>query len=195
MSTKQNTTKLSELKKKIRDRERRFKNMTESGKRVAIAKDVIRSVLEDKTIKPQAGVYFESNSLDGTLNNMRYEEIDESSIEFRDVFLKKLHECTACAVGSMFVCSMLRDDNLTITEFRESFDNKHVLRRFFSSGQIYLIESAFERDNMHWCNEDWELEQDNIYAAIKFGERYTNDKKRLIAIMQNIIDNNGTFIP
>jgi hypothetical protein len=64
------------------------------------------------------------------------------------------------------------------------------LTSYFSPEQIGLIELAFERGD-GWYPADT-TDDDN---AVEFGERYQYNTNRMKAIMQNIINNNGTFVP
>jgi hypothetical protein len=185
-----NTNRFTNLKKKIRDRERRFKQMTPERKRVAIAKDVIRSIELDKIITPNSGIYFDNRYF-----NRIYYYDETSDFEIRDILLENTPECTACAIGSMFLCTVLRDDNLSVKEFNTTHEQnfRGIIRRFFDEAQLDLIECAFER-SPRYCTKLSNLD-DDVQKAVNFGKKYTKDRNRLIAIMKNIIRNNGTFIP
>jgi hypothetical protein len=206
MSTTSKIEKLLKFKKKIRDRERRFKKMPAHRKRVAIAKDVIRSINQDKIIIPESGTYLRKSSLNKFIDfddwDWDYEEMtsiqpEDKNKDVRDILLTTMPKCTACAIGSMFVCTVLRDDNLTLGEFHDKhdIDYRNKLLNFFDDMQLGLIESAFEQSNM---NRKWYRTDDFkglVDRAIDFGSMYSSDKKRMIAIMENIIAHNGEFVP
>lgn len=128
-----------------------FKNLSNKEKRVAIAKDVL-SQLDLKRIKAESGTYLVTED----------------------------DRCTCCALGSLVVASCsLKDKSI---HNMESFDDcKDHLKKYFSTMQLNLIESAFEYD--YDCGYDFSK------AA------QLSDKKRLKMIMKNIIKNNGKFIP
>jgi hypothetical protein len=181
---------LSNLKKKIRDRERRFKQMTPEKQRVAIAKDVIRSIGSEDTITPKPGTYLDNWNFD----EARFYYSDKYNMEIRDILLQDLPECSACAIGSMFVCAILRDDDLTLYKFREKHgeDYRVKLRKFFSQGQLDLIECAFETSyGYNRLGRTGKI----VSQAVKFGMKYDNDRERMLAIMKNIVTNKGEFIP
>jgi hypothetical protein len=100
---------------------------------------------------------------------------------------------------------------------------RHYLGDIFENEQLALIETAFEcsvfaphfdsdddEDDNEALAEEWG-ESDAAQAAIAFGNKFPkaeyrscdcgcgdnkeNDEPRLRAIMQNIIDNGGTFKP
>jgi hypothetical protein len=182
--------------RQVRDRERRFQNMNPSQKRVAVAKDVL-AMIEARRIRARAGTYL---SLQRRVKGVKPET------EVQEILLES-PTCTACAVGSIFVCTMLRNDNLTINEFtgdptidRGEMDRDALgsgdglydaVAWLFSKGQLALIEAAFEGGYVN-CYPDYG--SDTEARAEKFHDTYTSDEKRLAAIMQNIIDNKGTFV-
>lgn len=202
----------SKIRKQARDRERRFRQMTPEQKRVTIAKDVI-AALQSKKIKPQTSIYT-SLVANKAINTSEPEK------QLQDVLLS-LPTCSACAIGSMFVCTVIRHDQLKIDDLgvesyksdrwdagkqryvsttnrtnrlneREYLDQ--YLKKFFTFKQLTLIETAFERWNPAEGYED-ELKDTGRWKAFLFGKQYQNTKARMVAIMSNIITNNGVFVP
>lgn len=179
--------------------QRKFDTLTPAGQRVRIAKDVIDQ-LTKKKIKARTGVYL---SLGGevTLGSM-----GESSA--RDVLASV--RCEACALGSLFVSSVHIKNGLLASE---TFVNSSVydevadiingvvscdtsvmrerLEEYFDEQQLDLIESAFETSDMG----DGTIDSVLLDRAIQFGARYNDHTRRMKAIMQNVIDYRGTFVP
>lgn len=64
-----------------------------------------------------------------------------------------------------------------------------------------MIETAFEGDGGYFYETPYDEGGQHItrapatMAALEWPNKYPDVKKRLIAIMQNIIKNNGTFKP
>ena len=77
------------------------------------------------------------------------------------------------------------------------------LKNIFTEHELLLIECAFEKDTSFW-NDRYD-KYDEYYnetkapkvfqQAKKFGEQHKKPVDRLLAIMQNIVDNNGVFKP
>ena len=81
---------------------------------------------------------------------------------------------------------------------KDSLDEKEVfsngLNSLFSYSQLRLIEIAFERGLGAFKDYDYNLEPSTKRAA-QFGRKFKTEKSRLRAIMKNIVENKGTFIP
>lgn len=193
MKTKINDSELlKKLRKQIKDRERRFNAMPKNRQRVAIAKDVITS-LNTKEIVATQGSYLNSRQLWPDSKEFFSEEKENLDKQVRDVFIdKNPPKCTACAVGSLFVCAVKRHDAITIGEMN-TFDRGNLtdyLDKFFDQDQLHLMEDAFETyyDKTNRHNESYNEAED-------FGRKYKTAKERMIAIMENVIANDGEFIP
>lgn len=152
----------------IGDRNRRFNKMSPERKQVTIAKDTL-AVLKTKKVLAMKGVYLSHTSKDNG---------DK---------LPNNYNCNACALGSMFVGLTTRIKDLSVKNhsgFRNSFTAQ--LAPYFGQDQLSDIEKAFET-----TPQSYDTECD----AQVFGVKYHNDEDRLIGIMENIINNNGTFKP
>jgi hypothetical protein len=109
-------------------------------------------------------------------------------------------KCNVCALGAAVLSKARLFDNVPIDGEAASYggvisldydDCFNGLKDIFSESQLQLIEAAFEG----WDEGSWETNP-AIRRAVAFGEKYIDDdKKRMKAIMQNIIDNDGTFKP
>lgn len=64
----------------------------------------------------------------------------------------------------------------------------------FTELELSLIEVAFERTG--WLlTSSTVTNRDRLRQAIEFGQQFEDDSDRLLAIMQNIVDNDGVFRP
>lgn len=155
----------------------RFKKLTKAEKRVVIARDVIAQ-LDLKRLKARHNTYVD---LVGSPA-----EIQSDSVQVCDLTVGR--KCEVCALGAMFVTAVERADRLTVADTSHGWgygelegiggeDCYHYLSRFFSHGQLALIENAFEGFN------------ENAFAAVA-----RSPSARMRLVMQNIIDNGGKFV-
>lgn len=169
-----NKLQLSKELKRIGDRNRRFNAMTLERKRVTIAKDTLASLQAKKFIASHGVGYLHYSSTDNG---------DK---------LPNNYKCGACALGGMFVGLTTRIKELSIKE--QNGDRDRIiapLRSYFDREQLDAIEYAFEQGNISLRT----LNYSSAHRYSDFGKAYDNPDDRLIAIMQNIIDNKGTFTP
>lgn len=90
--------------------------------------------------------------------------------------------CEVCAVGSLFISFMEMTGNHLLRQPRLEARKTELfasLRNHFSHDQLDLIEEAF----MGW--DSWE----------EFKAEHTDDRSRMLLILQNIVDNDGEFVP
>lgn len=182
----------------IAQRERKFKAASPAQKRVMIAADVIAQI-KAKRFRPESltwvdpvrknGDYFDMGAAAGT------------AAPVRELFLEnKIPACACCALGALFMSCTLYNNKTTVGKFEdEMVDFKDIVRSgrfrngltsFFSRDQLRLIEIAFEGGDGAFTPGN-----DDDYNDAKDWVRSFDVKKRLIAIMENIIDNKGTFNP
>jgi len=176
----------------IKRKERAFKKMSRAEKRVAVARDVILAIRAEQIV-PATMVYLDAEKMSRT------PELPD--LQVREALAGV--ECTACAIGSVFVACTNRADDLTMREFgvasqfhSESRPDqmRKYLSEWFSYKQLALIESAFERSAFNaQVGPNPSLRA--YRAAVNFGDEFTNSKDRMIGIMKNIIKNEGTFKP
>ena len=193
---------MSTIKKKTKTK----KKLTKTQMRVAVAKDVIAQLKSRKLIA-QAGTYCD-------LGTSIFPEDKDRQVN--EVLKDKT--CTVCALGGIFVAQVNRFNDLKVCEvpnLRARFDNgscgettlyddqiRDYIRKVFTPTQMSLIETAFEGrvmlDNkMKWDESYYEASPKFQRAEGMYfdGGKNIADKERMILIMQNIIDNNGTFVP
>lgn len=175
--------------------------MKKSEKAVALAKDVLKYL---RYMNVRDGVAYCYGRLPDSIKD------DCPGKEEAQKHIAGLTKnCKVCALGACFLSYIrlfdkvaLRDISPSKPEFStfsagESVDVDYYdivgqLNKIFSEKQMVLIESAFEQ---HCVQFAYDIDQDDIEAAEIFGQKYAEPKKRLRAIMQNIVRNNGVFKP
>jgi hypothetical protein len=156
-----------------------FQKLTASEKRVAIAKDVIKQIRTKQVVV---------KAKNGYVCNLQSNH--------PELVRNVQSNCEVCGIGSLIV-SLCKSFEPQITfDFAGERDGYYFLdddairpqlEKYFSTKQLDLIEGAFE---------GYAPFLDDIgRAAGLFGEQYEKDELRLIKIMENIIENNGCFIP
>lgn len=178
-----------------------FKKLTAAEKRVRIAKDVI-DALNTKRITANRGGYILPSKGEGDLF-----ENAALDTQVRDAFSTVKH-CEVCALGGIFVAAVERFDRIKIKNLNympimrgntntvsdlnlHHFEN--YLYKFFSRKQLAMIEMAFE--DLHTLVDVPAISDEEEDAIFKFSYRFKTAKNLMIAIMENIIKNKGTFKP
>ena len=209
MTTKKET--LEERNARTRRQNEAFERLSAPKKRVSIAHDVLAQI-DLNRIRVETGTYFESEVFKKQLFEIMNGEAS-SSKQLQTVF-RKVETCTACALGSMFLCGVetanklkIRETNLVRMSLLMSEDVYTYLSRFFSMEQLVVIESAFEHRNMlrehrrmskkfnYLSGKALQSLELEVTDAVTFGNLESNDTIRLQLIMRNIIANRGTFNP
>lgn len=172
----------------IKELNDKFKSLSRAEQRVLIAKDVLVQI-RAKKYRPNAGSY---------VNFGKYFPGDESIQKHIDEVT-----CNCCALGACLLSTTKYKNKLDFSDtyrLDATNDSWGLLKDIFSPRQLTMIEYAFEvssvgtrvGENYYGTHIDSELED----KCIAFGKvNYDSDKKRLIAIMKNIIKNKGTFKP
>jgi len=194
------TEALTRLNRNNQRRNRHFNNLSPAGKRIAIAKDVLKQI-QAKVIKPTSGLYLNLNK---TLKA-------KAGTELQTLFTTQVKSCSACAVGSMLFCSIVKGDKLTIDKAQCSDNNYGTdkfefggdsgkdsfnhLEQYFPLSELKDIENRFELcDSMYHTSYCWSCSPLNISRISDCGKpKDPGDTGRLIAIMKNIIRNGGKF--
>jgi len=151
--------------------------MTKDEERVVIAKDAL-AWIEAGALEPYSSVYV------APTRRLRPED---NGKELRDVVLG---ECRVCALGAMFIAKAVRFDECKVDGVMTFFGQnvRGHLSQYFEREQLGFIEAAFERCGSFASTGD-------PSTAVAFGRKHRTDRARLIAILRNIIANNGTFCP
>lgn len=95
-------------------------------------------------------------------------------------------KCEVCGLGALFVARVWRDDDFAYSsdETRDACESR--LGDVFGMRELDLIESAFEQQVMSetYIERD---EQPSFEQAVRFGRLYDQDRKRLVAICENVV--------
>lgn len=168
-----------------------FDKLSKKKQRLAVVQDVLDRIKLGQ-FKPKAKQFV------GQL---------KTSVELEDVeqvseILKSLDtKCEVCAKGGLFMayvgivnCYERKTYTNTIGNGIGQENNStemKMLSKVFSIKQLNLIETAFEKFAYDWNVA--ELSNEEIYSAISFGKIHNTQEKRLKAICNNIIKNEGEF--
>lgn len=172
-----------------------FKKATKAQKRVMIAQDVLAQ-LKAKRYVAESGCWVQANyNPTVTLAEIKYHD------SVQELFAEKtIESCNVCALGGLFMsCTNLNNNTLleelddvsedlgNLIDEEEKLSNK--LNKIFTTSQLKLIETYFEANGGYFRDYD----EDNRIEA--FYNKHPSDKKRLQLIMENIVENEGTFVP
>lgn len=154
-----------------------FRNANPRERRLMIAKDVLAQVEAGRIIAKQ-----------GTLIKTGFLDSKQPHRELKEIFWEREDPCECCALGSIFLVTVERKDNICFAShaiYGPQVMMEQVIRDEFPLDQILLIEQAFERGKGFYSES---------VNAIAWGMKYADPTERLIAIMENIIRNNGNFL-
>ena len=168
------------------------KKLTAKAKKaIRVCKDVIAN-LRSRKLQAAQGIYVSQDVSDAIT------EIDQDEVSLQKVlkkWLKPRRQCQVCALGSLFISKVDRYNKCNVSPWDVlspyGIEFNKQLSEIFSREQQSMIESAFETEpgEKYWDPEC------AIGKAIEFGAKYKNPTTKLIAIMNNIIKNGGTFKP
>jgi hypothetical protein len=114
--------------------------------------------------------------------------------------------CHVCAMGSLMVAFVSRFNNFNVEFYQPNhvgFNSNQIrltLSPYFTSEQLSLMEKAYGDFTFSSGATQEQLNKAHDFFVRENGGHggelgYVRSKERLIAIMQNIVDNNGTFNP
>lgn len=194
-----NVSNITALGETVAQRNERFRNATEAQKRVMIAKDALLQV-KAKKMHVMRGIYLGGRALDRLYGRLAQRLKDwRLPVKEEDIFGTKPEEaCSCCAKGALFL-SKLRLAGATAEESKycSSSIGEGVE---WPRDNYNLIEWAFETaaspvDQEHWKNQVRMNPTNAGILAKLFGSKHAKDSDRLIAILENIIENGGLFEP
>lgn len=173
--------------------------LTPAQIRVQGAKDAL-ALIEAGAIEPRTGWYLADESVFSRrhvqvedLLSQHTEKINKQVCEYTRAYKNSGSHCESCALGSLFVSLVNKHNDLTFGQFFKTGNKPHkYLGKFFDSDQIELIETAFEQD-LYYSSDH--IDESQREAAMDFGQDYDDEKDRLVAILNNIIENDGEFFP
>lgn len=162
--------------------------MTIAQKRVLIAKDVIAQI-RSRRIKATPGLYFASDKLRRIMQSAKP---PKGTTQLNTV-LKEVKRCEGCAQGALMLCIIDRFNKVKVNEVNRNgyLDPGHdterkAMLKIFPKGQLDLMEAAFD---------GFSHKNTSGGAAVNFYLKNPVPGKRLVAIMENVIKNNGEFKP
>jgi hypothetical protein len=90
------------------------------------------------------------------------------------------------------------DQLIQAEDLGEMIDNEEEISngmdKFFSTKQLMLIEHYFENAQGYFRDNEVSLNIPEEHCNA-FHNQYLDDDDRMIAIMENIVNNKGTFVP
>lgn len=191
---------IADIAKIIEAKNEEFLQMTPAQKRVEIANDLIARVRLKQFVAGKSRIVHLKYG--GALAEANYEDSVKDILNSTDE-----NVCQVCAKGGLLMSYIGRVNGETRGDLSElngynsnSIENPahKKLLELFDARQLSYIELAFEGNK--YLNYDEKREPivftaEEMEAALAFYSKYENDSnKRLIAISENIITNNGTFI-
>lgn len=108
--------------------------------------------------------------------------------------------CNVCQKGALLLSKARLYNDVPIDTARKIMFNycdesgliKDSLQGYVDRESLDLLEAAFECDSFSWMNN---ADRGRIEIAIEFGSRYKSLRGRIKACMENMIENNGYFVP
>lgn len=172
-----------------------FDEMSQRERAVAVAEDVIKTIRAENNIQIRKGSYFGGR--------FKLDVVDENA-ELQHLLPEiERQGCSVCARGAAFLSHVRLFDNFKASRVLGRTDDhdfnydagcgwhttENTLQDTFSEQTRNLIECAFEMSRNHRYGVSLELAQ----GAVEFGVRFPKDDERLVAIMENVIANDGEF--
>lgn len=201
-----------------------FSRLTKAAQRVAIAQDIIAQLKAKKAIA-KSNVFLAFNGISeeevgescSTLREVR-SKVDKCSVcAIGAIMLSQLNINGDIGLDAINIYDYF--GNFAVDARKEYSDRNELspyVTKYFKPYQLQKIEIAFELGGGAFfvknylrgesCGDSWEefnanadtgvvISEQDARDAVKLGKRYKNITNRMIAIMQNIIDNKGEFVP
>lgn len=179
--------------KETERRNRQFARLSNARKRVVIAQDVLDQ-LDLRRLVPTFGKYLEVP--DEVAQKFSSWDDDDESIQVHEALDGV--SCKVCGIGSLFVAAVDRANECTVADMdqpQNDYFMREYLGDFFDLEQLVLVEAAFEGRLINSMETDLTEYSPEVLAAIRFASKVRSASGRLKKIMQNIVDNGGTFVP
>lgn len=172
---------LAKSAKHIEKQNEKFEKMTRLEKRVHIAKDVIK-LIKGK-VEAKHGTYLDSD---------RYftQDVRNSDEELAQV-LGKIPTCRACAIGTVFLACVLREDNFSSAKLFDGGWESSSFRSFDQRMVDYTSKhKLFSRKEMRDMEKVFEAQGYDKYAPNGYYS-YIRPEERLTLLMKQIINRKG----
>ncbi len=152
---------------------------TKKEKRIAILKDALAKLKKRKFI---TGIYIRK----GWQTIKDFDVRDE--LQKHVVTMEK--NCEVCMLGNLFLSQVYLYNDFNVGNYNDDMARNDIfLSRYFSEKQLDLIEAAFETKDIFLDMTP------QITKAIEFGKKYRRDRQRAKAILENMLENDGMFVP
>ncbi len=208
-------------KKKLTNEE--FRELPKKQQIVAVAKDVI-SLLKNKSIQPSSSFLdLDNDTVDTLKRNGNLQSYlpkifagNRSRLTGSTNKYRRFATCHCCAAGACFVAYVNRANGYMIDQDLRSVgsvNHKNMLffmRKIFGEKLIQKIEIAYEagwgyfgtpfgetkwdRKKTNQSTLPCTLSKEEFIAARRFNNNGIENETRIVAIMENIIKNNGDFV-
>jgi hypothetical protein len=171
-----------------------FEKLSKMEQRVVIAKDV-KAAIKAAKYKVSPGTYVRLIDDTKIIPKKKYiYENGETKNTFRNL-MKEEVTCNVCAIGSMFVSSVRKSADKSMTGNDDVMVKK--LAYVYTEEELRILEMAFEGQDItemlvHSDDPDDKRKLKNTKDF--YQKHYDDDEERLVAIMDNIIKNKGHFI-
>lgn len=195
--------KITKTHSSIEERNKAFNKLSIANKKIAIAKDVIISLKAKKMYATNNGYFF--LNLDGSKFNFKTEGLKK--VDLQDIIHNKALDCSVCAIGGIFAAKVNIANQCKVTlRIKQNIWNTKMsadslilndeeliqnLKGIFTEKELRAIEYAFEGCDIGDTFTHDENFPDEKYK--QFYKKYKTSNNRMIAIMNNIIKNEGTF--
>ncbi len=174
---------------------------TKEEQRIEIVQDALKWIRSGH-FRPKMGTIIDYPQLSLPTGNGGYLACDLQPV-INEFLGTENKTCKVCARGALFLTTVAKYNDFseklstivsTTGTMQSSYRGDNTidgrLMKIFDSYQIALIECAFEQG----CNGSMLLSTD-FQMARDFGYRHELDEDRLIAILLNMLQNNGIFKP
>lgn len=160
-------------------------NEKQKANAVLVAQDVLKQLHRKSVpLKVNKGCYFR------ILADYRNYALPQGELQnYVDVVQER---CEVCARGAMVLSkARLLNDVLVDRVIRMDQDaTANLLKDVWDEKQLDLMEAAFEV-----CSNYYEEHSKGLaYGAVCFGAKFPDARKRLAAIMKNVVENAGVFV-
>lgn len=163
--------------------------MSKREARVLVAKDVLNGI-RAKLYQAEPGVYC----------RQIYDLYEEAKPGDDVRQLLGMRKCDVCAVGAAAVAFVRRFDGVKFSGDGYNGDpvmqSEHgIASKIFPERMRQQMEDAFEVEGLFNFDGEIDFYGNRPTKAQKFGVQFRDPQKRLRAIFQNIVDNDGDFKP
>lgn len=187
--------------------EAQFNRLPKEKQRILLALDVLGWIRTEK-VCIASGTYLEHDTSIASL--VEADTLQANSPAGQECLLN--NGCTVCAKGAVFMAHVMRANKATVGDVLDAniSSGTRLIRDFkvFTKKQYSLIECAFETSvsfgrpagllhdvdyRGNFVDTPW---GEMCHTAVRFGcEYHASENRRMAAIMINMVEHNGTFVP